>query len=98
MIYTKQGTLIGTSALRVVSNDHPRHRGSFLEFHWEQVATENMYMVRGRHIYFHEWRTVPDDVMLYQQRRRVNYADYLPDYWYVSVADLKDGWEHSIKE
>ena len=51
-----------------------------------------MHMVPG-HRYYYEWRTEPDNVKVYEQRLKVGYADYQPQRWYVSVADLGPSWQ-----
>ena len=85
---TKSGILVATDYVRVVHGD----RGDYVEFTHRQ-CTDNMDMVPYGHRYYTEWRTVPDNVKVYQQHIPVDYADYRVGCFYVGPKDLADGWQ-----
>lgn len=92
-ICTKQGVLVAFDFNRIVYGD----RGAYVEFLDEQIyhdavqipkeALWRLYGERGLSVYYLEYRTV-DNVMVYYQKRRVDYADYTPSRWYISPRDL----------
>ncbi len=88
-IYTSNGTPIATDYTRVVFGK----RGGYVEFTPEQIVNAIIYKPSQRHVFFTEWRTEGDHVMVYEQRRRVKYADYRVGMWYISPGDLQGGDE-----
>ena len=90
-LFTKGGVLIATGWTRVVNNNHPKHKGSFVEFTHLQCS-DNMDLKRRGIGYYDKWYT-PDGVLIFQQRWLVEYASYIPGRFYVDVKDLRDGWQ-----
>lgn len=88
---TKSGVLIARTYIRVVHGD----RGDYVEFVPDRdiIMSDSLRPSSRMHRYYYEWRTVPDNVKLYEQRMRVDYADYRQGYWYVSPRQLVPGWE-----
>jgi len=94
-IQTKFELLVATGFTRVVLGD----RGAYVEFTDDQILpsslcilTDQLWRIRGPgcvNVYYVEYRTL-DDVKVYHQKRRVNYADYIPGRWYISPIYLKD--------
>jgi hypothetical protein len=91
MITTLAGTPVAHSCARIVHGD----RGSYVEFTREEMDLTHMavpkseeWRVKSPVAYYVEWRTVPDKVMVYQQKKKVSYADYKVGRWYIAVGDL----------
>lgn len=62
-------------------------RGPYVEFakgdlNWDELSP------RSFRFYFNEYRTKADNVMVYEQRLRVDYADYEVGMFYISPFDL----------
>lgn len=83
-LHTRDGALFATGYSRVVVGD----RGPYVEFDRDDVKAVLTY-VNATHYYFAEARTV-DGVMVYDQRKHVDYADYVPGKLYVSPFYLFD--------
>jgi hypothetical protein len=88
---TKSGIPICDGFTRLVIGG----RGAYLEFEKEHFIRENLYMpddqrwrIKHRKCYYLEYRTIKDFVKIYYQKRKVNYADYLPGKFYISPDDL----------
>lgn len=75
-------------------------RGPYVEIPPELVIWDAFHTVPGIHRYYEEARSLVDDVKLYCQLERVDYADYLPGMCYVSPFDLykADGGETIVRE
>lgn len=85
-LFTRSGTHVATGYDRIVVGD----RGPYVEFNDEQLVREALRESGASHYYYVELRTVPDDVKVYVQVHRVDYADYVPGKCYVSPFDLYD--------
>ncbi len=92
-IYTREGTLVAFNFNRVVLGD----RGAYVEFLAEQIhhdalripddALWRLYGERGFNAYYVEYRTT-DNIKVYAQKKRVDYADYIPGRYYISPVSL----------
>lgn len=82
---TLSGVEIASGYTRIVGGEH----GTYVEFSFPQLnpccLNPNLSV---EHYFYTEHRTV-DGVMLYAQKRRVSYADYIPKMWYVSPGSLR---------
>lgn len=86
-LFTKSGKLLVTGFKRVVIGT----RGPYVECGLDQLNNEILREVANRHYYYVELRSSePDDVKVYVQLKRVNYADYEPGQCYVSPFELND--------
>ena len=95
MICSKQDNPITTGFNRVVHGE----RGSYVEFETEHLIKENVSIPNNqkwrttskwhKKVYYYEYRTNDDSIMLYFQRKTVSYADYIVGKWYVSLEDIK---------
>ncbi|MFC1816441.1 hypothetical protein ACFL0M_11015 [Thermodesulfobacteriota bacterium] len=82
---TASGSHIATGYIRVVIGG----RGPYVEFNPQQVVRETLHIPEQRHVYFTEWRSNDvSNVMVYDQRRIVKYADYKIGLYYISPLDL----------
>ena len=82
---TAYGLHIATGYERIVIGD----RGAYVEFSPQQIVRENLHKPVQRHVYFTEWRSNDEsNVMVYDQRRVVKYADYKLGLYYISPSDL----------
>jgi len=92
-IYLTSGMLISHGFTRIVHGD----RGAYVEFDPEQILHENLFVpddkkwkLRHEMVYFVEHRTNDGTFSLvYEQRREVDYADYVPGMFYISPTKLK---------
>ena len=84
--YTKSGTLLATGYVRVVIGD----RGPYVEFAMEHLNREVLEESTARHVYYIEFRSIPDNVKVYCQLKVVDYADYVVGMNYVSPFELYD--------
>lgn len=82
-LYTRTRVLFSTGFVRVVIGG----RGPYVEFSRGQIVCETRDAAE-RHYFYRELRSVPDDVKIYYQLHKVNYADYVPGLLYVSPFDL----------
>ena len=82
-LYTRGSVLFSTGFRRVVIGG----RGPYVEFSLNQIVCKTTEAAE-RHYFFLELRSVPDNVKIYSQLHRVDYADYLPGLLYVSPFDL----------
>jgi hypothetical protein len=88
------GILIATGYTRVVHGG----RGQYLEIPIECAEQDYFEVVPGqeyrltekwKHIAYYAWYRVKESLeKVYFQYKKVNYADYLPGYYYVSVKNL----------
>lgn len=88
---TPSGEVIATDCTRVVNGE----RGEYWEFEKDQLIAENLHMpqnakwrIKHKKCYYLEYRTNADNVKIYYQRKRVNYADYIPGRFYIAYNDL----------
>jgi len=84
--FTKSRTHVATGYTRIVIGD----RGPYVEFAPEMIIENAMREADAVHTYYLELRTIPDDVKVYFQVYRVEYADYVPGLCYVSPFELYD--------
>ena len=95
VIETKGGFLVASGFSRVV----PGGRGAYVEFLYQQIKVETLFVPQDQLwrlkgpssplAYYIEYRT-SDNVKVYHQKKRVDYADYIPDRYYISPVHLKD--------
>lgn len=85
--FTRSGQLIAVGYSRVVIGD----RGPYVEFEGSQMVLGSLREAPGGHYYYVELRTLVDNVKVYAQAHRVDYADYEPGMFYVSPFELYDG-------
>ena len=90
-IYSKNGDLICSGYDRIVIGDY----GAFIEYSQEQANTD-IYMIEPGQEYRvydrrykdnvkYNWLTIDaTDIKIYQQKKRVAYADYMPGKYYIS--------------
>ena len=87
--YNKAGTLVAVGFARVVIGDY----GAYLEFAKDNIKTTNIENkwpgVPSRPVKY-IWMVTKDkeQTKVYYQQQMVAYADYKPDMYYVSPADL----------
>ena len=99
--FTKRGpkesdTFVAMGYERIVFGS----RGPYIEFKKDQVIRNNIYIPRDAEwrldedqkdkIYYYEYRTKVDNVMIYLQNKIVDYADYKVGFVYISPFDLYD--------
>lgn len=78
------GVRIATGYTRIVIGE----RGPYVELGFDNLNCAVLREVDERHHYYVELRTIPDNVKVYAQVHRVDYADYVPGMCYVSPFDL----------
>ena len=81
---TPGGYKISESYTRIVFGD----RGPYIEIEPKHTVWSNFECTRRGIGYFNKWYS-PDGIMIYDQRRTVKYADYLPGMVYVSPYEVK---------
>jgi hypothetical protein len=83
VLYTRTRVVFSTGFKRVVIGG----RGPYIEFSRGQIlfATREASEL---HYFFRELRSVPDDLKIYYQKHKVDYADYVPGLLYASPFDL----------
>lgn len=99
ILTTNSGSYICTGYQRIVVGDY----GAFIEFDSIQASMELFRIKKGQEYRIndpkysanvkYEWLTIEDgsDVKIYRQKKKVFYADYLPDMYYVSVHEVIKG-------
>lgn len=85
-LFTKSGEHLATGYERIVIGG----RGPYVEFDLGQLNPESLKEVDIPHFYYRELRSCVDDVKVYVQLQRVDYADYCPGKCYVSPFELYD--------
>ena len=91
-IETLGGDCIAEGAERIVVGDY----GAYLEIHMNNMIEDEIHIpqkqlfrtkpdFKGKYIWFES----KDGTKIYYQLRGVPYADYLPNYYYISVYDVK---------
>lgn len=95
-LMTTQGTLVCTGYTRIVIGDY----GAFVEISKSQICKENLYVQPGQEFRTQDdrfqqrikyiWLTAKDcsRCKIYDQQRRVDYADYQPGMYYVSPYEV----------
>jgi len=91
-VFTKSGLQIAHDFERVVHGG----RGDYIEISREQIIGLNIYIPKkeewrldNEKVYYWEFRSIDYfDIMIYFQRKLVNYADYKIGYYYVSPIDV----------
>lgn len=94
---TENGTPLSSGYFRIVIGDY----GAFVEIDEQDINLPLLVVAPGqeyrindpkfsRHIKY-EWYTINDgsNIKIYKQKRRVSYADYIPNKYYVSVHEVK---------
>jgi len=85
MIYTKCGTPIAINYTRIEHGS----RGDYMEFKPDHIIWKNLKKTIKKHYYFTEYRSQDKcNVMVYYQKRRVDYANYKIGMLYISPQDL----------
>lgn len=89
-ISTKNDFIVSKGFNRIVHGE----RGAYVELTNDQilvsqlyVKSENYWRFESSVVYYIAWHTL-DDVMVYQQLREVDYADYIIGNWYISPVFL----------
>ena len=94
-LYSESGIKICTGYKRIVIGD----RGPYIEFDKSQIIKEVLFIPDNQkwrlsnqfnYAYYIEWRTNPDNIKVYEQKRTVSYADYKIGLYYISPFDLRD--------
>lgn len=95
-LYTLNRTLICNGYDRIVIGDY----GAFIEFSSEHAMSSNFIIKKGQEYRVNDeryknnvkyiWLTIDDDsdIKIYFQKRKVSYADYKPEKYYVSVHEV----------
>ena len=95
-MYTYRNTLIANGYNRIVIGDY----GAFIKFDKTQIIKNNIIVKRGQEYRINDprysanikyyWLTARDlsDIKIYLQKRIVDYADYLPEMFYVSPYEV----------
>ena len=84
-IKTLSGLSVATNYTRIVYGG----RGAYVEFSLSQIVQQSLHTTDIKHYYYVELRTL-DGVMVYLQKHRVNYADYLLSMYYISPMFLQN--------
>ncbi|ELP5899902.1 hypothetical protein QTV49_001819 [Vibrio vulnificus] len=97
VLSTKSGTIVAIGYIRVVVGDY----GAYVEFRRSQAVRENICAKKGQEYRYRDpnfvnsvkyfWYTAKDssDVKIYFQQKKVTYADYLPERFYISPFELE---------
>lgn len=96
-LYSLNGSLICNGYDRIVIGDY----GAYIEFSSEQ-ANKDLFIIAPGQEYRLEsrysnvkyiWLTINDEsqIKIYYQKNTVSYADYKPQYYYVSVYEVYPG-------
>lgn len=95
-LFSEKETCIANGYNRIVVGDY----GAFIEIRPDQINQEKLRLAPGEeyrvyderyaaHVKYHWYTTiVPAQIKLYYQQKKVNYADYVPGMWYVSVYEV----------
>lgn len=86
-LFTPAGLLLAVGYTRIEFGD----RGPYVEVSQEQIQRENIHKAEVSHHYYEEFRSnCETNVMIYFQRKPVDYADYRIGMYYVSPFALRD--------
>lgn len=93
-LYTLNGTCICNDFERIVIGDY----GAYVEYSPAQANKDNYIIAPGQEYRLEPrysnvkyiWLTISDDsdIKIYYQKHPVTYADYKPEYYYVSVYEV----------
>lgn len=95
-VFTREGTLIFIGYKRIVVGDY----GAFIEVGKDQLVGSNIQIKEGQEYRVKDrkyknsvkyvWLTAKDDsdIKIYYQKKKVVYADYIPEYFYVSPYEI----------
>ena len=84
-IRTHSGLEVATNYSRIVYGG----RGAYVEFSFDQVVKTAIFESLTPHYYYREFFTRDSThAKVYYQRHRVNYADYIPNMFYISPIFL----------
>ncbi len=94
-LYTLNGSLICNGYDRIVIGDY----GAYIEFSSEQANKDLFTVAAGQEYRIdnlryanvkYAWLTINDEsqIKIYYQKNTVSYADYKPQYYYVSVYEV----------
>ena len=93
MIKTNKGIPVASDFVRIVH----RKREKYVEFTEDQMISENISVPQNARwrlykkwkdtVYYVEYRTT-DNVMIYHQKKIVDYADYKINCYYIALKDL----------
>jgi len=97
-LFTLYGLLLAHHYERIVIGD----RGPYIEF--QEILLENTYVPKtelwrfySSSAYYLELRSRDNsNIKIYGQLKRVDYADYLPGFYYISPYDLRDENGHEL--
>ena len=95
-LFSNSGTMISRGYNRIVVGDY----GAFVEMTEDLICKDNLCIESGQEYRLTEkyinnvkyiWLTTKDNshVKIYKQLRKVSYADYKPDMYYVSPYEIK---------
>jgi len=100
--FTASGLHVASGYQRVVFGK----RGPYIEFQKGQVLKHNIHVPDNEKwrldasqnckVYYYEYRTNEDNVMIYLQKKTVDYADYKVGLVYISPFDLYDEMKKPI--
>lgn len=95
-LFSERETRVAYGYRRIVIGDY----GAFVEIEPKQIEMLTLKLAPGEeyrvyderysaHVKYHWYTTiVPAQIKLYYQQRTVEYADYIPGMWYVSVYEV----------
>ena len=90
-LYTESKVLVAKSYRRIVLGK----RGPYVEFKKGDLMMEGfvipaseVWRCHSVNAFYHEYRSVPDNVKMYYQKHLVEYADYKRGFYYISPFDL----------
>lgn len=91
-VVTRAGIEIARRMTRVVHGG----RGDYIEFANVDAVMQNLCIpekercrITDDKYYYVEYRSIPDNVKVYFQKKTVDYADYKVGFFYVSPRDCK---------
>jgi hypothetical protein len=85
-LHSPQGLLLSKGYKRIVIGE----RGAYIEITKNQIQKNNLHDPKARHVYFHEYRSnCSADVMVYHQKRIMDYADYQIGLYYISPSEIQ---------
>jgi len=96
MITTKSGVKVASAYQRIVSNEHPIHKGSYYEIDPSDIIRDGLYVPanqrwrRDSRMAYYNHVCTSDGAKLYHQKRTVSYADYIVGMIYISTEVSKE--------
>lgn len=98
--YARDGLFVAKGYERIVIGK----RGAYLEFSPDQIDESNIYIpdseayrINNDKVYYVEYRTKINDVMVYFQKQTVKYANYKIGFYYIAPKDLYLSWGKEAK-